>query len=106
MKPDRVVIGTDGERATHLMRALYSPFLRNRDRLLVMDRRSAALTKYAANAMLATRISFMNELANLAERIGADIELVRQGIGSDPRIGTQFLYPGCGYGVSCFPKGT
>jgi UDPglucose 6-dehydrogenase len=104
MKPDRVVVGSDDERAIHLMRALYSPFIRNRDRLLVMDRRSAELTKYAANAMLATRISFMNELANLAERIGADIELVRQGIGSDPRIGTQFLYPGCGYGGSCFPK--
>src|SRR5207342_2646393 len=98
MKPDRVVIGTEDERAIHLMRALYGPFLRNRDRLLVMDRRSAELTKYAANAMLASRISFMNELANLAERLGADIELVRQGIGSDPRIGTQFLYSGCGYG--------
>jgi UDPglucose 6-dehydrogenase len=104
MKPDRIVVGADDERAVHLMRALYSPFIRNRDRLLVMDRRSAELTKYAANAMLATRISFMNELANLAERLGADIELVRQGMGSDPRIGTQFLYPGCGYGGSCFPK--
>ena len=104
MKPDRIVVGAEDERAILLMRALYSPFIRNRDRLLVMDRRSAELTKYAANAMLATRISFMNELANLAERLGADIELVRQGIGSDPRIGTQFLYPRCGYGGSCFPK--
>jgi UDPglucose 6-dehydrogenase len=104
MRPDRVVIGATEERAIHLMRALYSPFLRNRDRMLLMDRRSAELTKYAANSMLATRISFMNELANLAEQVGADIELVRQGIGSDPRIGTQFLYSGCGYGGSCFPK--
>jgi len=104
MRPDRVVIGADDERAVYLMRSVYSPFVRNRDRLLVMDRRSAELTKYAANAMLATRISFMNELANLAERLGADIELVRLGIGSDPRIGTQFLYAGCGYGGSCFPK--
>ena len=104
MRPDRVIVGADDERAVLLMRALYAPFIRNRDRLLVMDRRSAEFTKYAANAMLATRISFMNELALLAERIGADIELVRQGIGSDPRIGTQFLYPGAGYGGSCFPK--
>ena len=104
MRPDRVIVGADDERAVLLMRALYSPFIRNRDRLLVMDRRSAEFTKYAANAMLATRISFMNELALLAERVGADIELVRQGIGSDPRIGTQFLYAGAGYGGSCFPK--
>jgi UDPglucose 6-dehydrogenase len=101
-----VVVGgdDDDERAMHIMRAIYAPFIRNRDRLLVMDRRSAELTKYAANAMLATRISFMNDLANLAERLGADIELVRMGIGTDPRIGTQFLYAGCGYGGSCFPK--
>ena len=104
MRPDRIVVGADDERAVLLMRALYAPFIRNRDRLLVMDRRSAEFTKYAANAMLATRISFMNELALLAERVGADIELVRQGIGSDPRIGTQFLYAGAGYGGSCFPK--
>ncbi|MFH7044212.1 UDP-glucose/GDP-mannose dehydrogenase family protein [Paucibacter sp. JuS9] len=104
MRPDRVIVGSDDERATLLMRALYAPFVRNRDRLLVMDPRSAEFTKYAANAMLATRISFMNELSRLAERLGADIELVRQGIGSDPRIGTQFLYPGAGYGGSCFPK--
>jgi UDPglucose 6-dehydrogenase len=104
MRPDRVVVGADDERAILLMRALYAPFTRNRDRLLVMDVASAEFTKYAANAMLATRISFMNELALLAERVGADIELVRRGIGSDPRIGTQFLYAGAGYGGSCFPK--
>jgi UDPglucose 6-dehydrogenase len=104
MRPDRIVVGADDERAVHLMKALYAPFQRNRDRLVIMDVRSAELTKYAANAMLATRISFMNELANLAETLGADIEMVRQGIGSDPRIGYHFLYPGCGYGGSCFPK--
>ena len=104
MKPDRVVVGSDDERATQFMRALYAPFQRSHERMLVMDVRSAELTKYAANAMLATRISFMNELANLAERLGADIEQVRRGIGSDPRIGYQFLYAGCGYGGSCFPK--
>ena len=104
MRPDRIVIGADDERAVELMRALYAPFQRNHERLIVMDVRSAELTKYAANAMLATRISFMNELANLAEKLGADIEHVRQGIGSDPRIGYHFLYPGCGYGGSCFPK--
>ena len=104
MRPDRIVVGADDERAIHLMRALYAPFQRNRDKLVVMDLRSAELTKYAANAMLATRISFMNELALLADRMGADIEMVRQGIGSDPRIGYHFLYAGCGYGGSCFPK--
>ena len=104
MKPDRVVVGADDERAISAMRAVYAPFMRNHERLLVMDVRSAELTKYAANAMLATRISFMNELANLADALGADIEAVRQGIGSDPRIGYQFLYPGVGYGGSCFPK--
>ena len=104
MKPDRIVVGSDDERATLLMRAVYAPFMRNRDKLLVMDLRSAELTKYAANAMLATRISFMNELALLSESVGADIELVRMGIGSDPRIGTHFLYAGTGYGGSCFPK--
>jgi UDPglucose 6-dehydrogenase len=104
MRPDRIVVGADDERAILLMRALYSPFTRNRERLLVMDIKSAEFTKYAANAMLATRISFMNELALLADKVGADIELVRSGIGSDPRIGTQFLYAGTGYGGSCFPK--
>jgi len=104
MKPDRIVVGTNDPRTAALLRTLYEPFNRNRDRLLVMDVRSAELTKYAANAMLATKISFMNELANLAERVGADIEDVRIGIGSDPRIGYEFIYPGCGYGGSCFPK--
>ncbi len=104
MRPDRVVIGADDERAIAAMRAVYAPFMRSHERLLVMDVRSAELTKYAANAMLATRISFMNELANLADDLGADVELVRQGIGSDPRIGYHFLYPGIGYGGSCFPK--
>ncbi|MBV8658428.1 MAG: UDP-glucose/GDP-mannose dehydrogenase family protein [Burkholderiales bacterium] len=104
MRPDRIIIGSDDERATLLLRALYQPFQRNHERLIVMDVRSAELTKYAANAMLATRISFMNELANLAELLGADIELVRQGMGADPRIGYHFLYPGVGYGGSCFPK--
>ncbi|MDO9312983.1 MAG: UDP-glucose/GDP-mannose dehydrogenase family protein [Burkholderiaceae bacterium] len=104
MRPDRIVVGADDERAILLMRSIYSPFMRNHDRLLVMDIKSAEFTKYAANAMLATRISFMNELALLAEKVGADIELVRKGIGSDPRIGTHFLYPGAGYGGSCFPK--
>lgn len=104
MKPDRIVVGTDNPRTGELLRALYDPFTRNHERMIVMDVRSAELTKYAANAMLATKISFMNELANLAERVGADIEKVRRGIGSDPRIGYQFIYPGCGYGGSCFPK--
>ena len=104
MKPDRIIVGTDNPRTTELLRALYEPFNRNHDRLITMDVRSAELTKYAANAMLATKISFMNEVANLAERLGADIEKVRIGIGSDPRIGYQFIYPGAGYGGSCFPK--
>ena len=104
MKPDRIIIGTDNPRTAELLKALYSPFNRSRERVITMDIRSAELTKYAANAMLATKISFMNELANLAERLGADIEQVRHGIGSDSRIGYSFIYPGCGYGGSCFPK--
>ena len=104
MKPDRIIVGTDNPRTAELLRALYEPFNRNRDRVIAMDVRSAELTKYAANAMLATKISFMNELSNLAERLDADIEKVRIGIGSDPRIGYQFIYPGAGYGGSCFPK--
>ena len=104
MKPDRIVVGAEDDRAILLMRSLYSPFIRNHDRLLVMDIKSAEFTKYAANSMLATRISFMNELALLADKVGVDIELVRKGIGSDPRIGYHFLYSGAGYGGSCFPK--
>jgi UDPglucose 6-dehydrogenase len=103
-RPDRIIVGTDNPRTAELLRALYEPFNRNHDRLLFMDVRSAELTKYAANAMLATRISLMNELANLADLLGADIEQVRLGIGSDPRIGYEFIYPGLGYGGSCFPK--
>jgi len=104
MKPDRIVVGTDNPRTAELLKALYAPFNRSHDRVITMDIRSAELTKYAANAMLATKISFMNELANLAELLGADIEQVRNGIGSDSRIGYSFIYPGCGYGGSCFPK--
>lgn len=104
LKPDRIIIGTDSETAQVKLRALYAPFNRNHDKLIVMDIRSAELTKYAANAMLATKISFMNEMSNIAESVGADIEQVRIGIGSDPRIGYSFIYPGCGYGGSCFPK--
>ncbi|WP_372982560.1 UDP-glucose/GDP-mannose dehydrogenase family protein [Marinobacter sediminum] len=104
MKPDRIVVGTDSDKASEMLREVYYPFNRSHDRMIFMDVRSAELTKYAANAMLATKISFMNEVANLAERLGADIEAVRQGIGSDPRIGYHFIYPGCGYGGSCFPK--
>jgi UDPglucose 6-dehydrogenase len=104
LKPDRIIVGTDNPRTTELLRALYEPFNRNHDRVISMDIRSAELTKYAANAMLATKISFINELANLAEHFKADIESVRVGIGSDPRIGYHFIYPGAGYGGSCFPK--
>jgi UDPglucose 6-dehydrogenase len=103
-KPDRIIIGTESPDSVELMRELYAPFNRNHDKVIVMDVRSAELTKYAANCMLATKISFMNEIANLAERLGADIEMVRQGVGSDPRIGYHFIYPGVGYGGSCFPK--
>jgi UDPglucose 6-dehydrogenase len=104
MKPDRIIVGSDRAEAAAIMRELYTPFNRNRDRLILMDIRSAELTKYAANAMLATKISFMNEMARIAEKVGADIEQVRLGIGADPRIGFHFIYPGCGYGGSCFPK--
>jgi UDPglucose 6-dehydrogenase len=104
MKPDRIILGTDNPRTNELLRALYSPFNRIRERIISMDIRSSELTKYAANAMLATKISFMNELSNLSELLGADIENIRQGIGSDSRIGFSFIYPGCGYGGSCFPK--
>jgi UDPglucose 6-dehydrogenase len=104
MRPDRIVIGTNNAAALETMKRLYAPFNRNHERIVAMDVRSAELTKYAANAMLATKISFMNEMANIAERVGADIEMVRHGIGSDPRIGYSFIYPGAGYGGSCFPK--
>ncbi|MEP6484289.1 MAG: UDP-glucose/GDP-mannose dehydrogenase family protein [Rudaea sp.] len=104
MRPDRIVIGSSSPRAIETLKTLYAPFNRNHERIVLMDVRSAELTKYAANAMLATKISFMNEIANIAERVGADIELVRHGIGSDPRIGYSFIYPGAGYGGSCFPK--
>jgi UDPglucose 6-dehydrogenase len=104
MRPDRIIIGADSQRAVDALRALYAPFNRNHERIVQMDVRSAELTKYAANAMLATKISFMNEIANIAEQVGADVEQVRRGIGSDPRIGYHFIYPGAGYGGSCFPK--
>ena len=104
LRPDRIVVGASSDRAVAVLRKLYAPFNRNHDRMVVMDERSAELTKYAANAMLATKISFMNEIANIAEHVGADVELVRQGIGADPRIGYHFIYPGAGYGGSCFPK--
>jgi UDPglucose 6-dehydrogenase len=104
MKPDRIIVGASSPRAIDILRNLYAPFNRNHERIVVMDERSAELTKYAANAMLATKISFMNEIANIAERVGADVEMVRHGIGADPRIGYHFIYPGIGYGGSCFPK--
>jgi len=104
LRPDRIVVGADSARAVELLKVLYAPFNRNHERIVLMDVRSAELTKYAANAMLATKISFMNEIANIAEQVGADVEQVRRGIGSDPRIGYHFIYPGAGYGGSCFPK--
>ena len=104
LRPERIIVGASSERAVTVLRRLYAPFNRNHERMVVMDERSAELTKYAANAMLATKISFMNEIANIAERVGADVEWVRQGIGADPRIGYHFIYPGAGYGGSCFPK--
>ncbi|MDH4134944.1 MAG: UDP-glucose/GDP-mannose dehydrogenase family protein, partial [Gammaproteobacteria bacterium] len=104
MRPDRIIIGTDSKNARDVLHELYMPFTRNHERILYMGVREAEMTKYAANAMLATRISFMNEIAGLCERLGVDVESVRVGIGSDPRIGTSFIYPGCGYGGSCFPK--
>src|SRR5918996_3621781 len=105
MRPDRIVIGTASPESEELLREVYAPFNRNHDKIIVMDVRSAELTKYAANCMLATKISFMNEMAGLAERLGADVEAVRQGIGADPRIGFQFIYPGAGYGGGLFPPG-
>src|SRR5690606_17933911 len=104
MSPDRVVVGVETERAKELMSKLYRPFLLNNFRVIFMDILSSEMTKYASNAMLATRISFMNDIANLCERVGADVNMVRRGMGSDSRIGKKFLYPGCGYGGSCFPK--
>ena len=104
MSPDRVVIGCESERSRKVMERLYRPFLLNNFRVIFMDIASAEMTKYAANSMLATRISFMNDIANLCEIVGADVNMVRRGIGADARIGTKFLYPGCGYGGSCFPK--
>ena len=104
LKPDRIIVGADSDRAAKLMRRLYAPFSRNRDKMLFMNVKDAEMTKYAANSMLATKISFMNEISNLCERLGVDVENVRKGIGSDSRIGYSFIYPGCGYGGSCFPK--
>jgi UDPglucose 6-dehydrogenase len=104
MKPDRIIVGTDNVRTAKLLEALYSPFARSRDKMVVMSPRSAEMTKYAANCMLATKISFINEIANICERVGADVSAVRRGIGADHRIGFHFIYPGMGFGGSCFPK--